>query len=259
MHNGSSAKTSPFEKRKALVGVQLYSVRDQCKSDLPGTLAALSKIGYTGIEFAGYYERNAADLRQLLDGLGLATCGTHTPYESILPANLAATIDFNQTLGNQFIIIPWMTGRTRQDWLEKADLFNEVATRLKPYEMFVGYHAHEHDFKTIDGESAWNIFFQNTIPEVVMQLDTGNCLEGGADPLKVLNNFPGRAASIHLQAHGGGPEAVIGEDKVDWRGVFDFCQTKGGTQWYVVEHETSRDPIHTLTRSFAFLREMVAI
>jgi len=241
---------------KIPVGVQLYSVREQCAKDLPGTLTAIAKIGYKGVEFAGYHGRTAKELRQRLDDLGLVTCGTHTPYESVLADKLSETIEFNRTLGNKFLIVPWMTGTTKAEWLDKAKLFNELADKVKADGMFIGYHAHAHDFQEIDGESAWDIFFGNTKPEVVMQLDTSNCHEGGAEPLAVLKKYPGRAKTIHIKAHGGGPDAVIGEDKVDWKGVFAFCESKGGTQWYVLEHESGKDPIDAVRRSYAALKQM---
>lgn len=241
---------------KIPLGVQLYSVREQCAKDLPGTLAAVAKIGYKGVEFAGYHGRSAKELRQMLDDLGLVACGTHTPYESVLAAKLAETIEFNRTIGNKFLIVPSMTGKTKSEWLDKAKLFNELADKVKAEGMFVGYHAHAHDFQKLEGESAWDIFFGNTKSEVVMQLDTSNCHEGGAEPLAVLKKYPGRAKTIHIKANGGGPEAVIGEDKVDWKGVFAFCEGQGGTQWYVLEHESSKDPIDAVRRSFAALKQM---
>jgi hypothetical protein len=157
---------------KIPLGVQLYSVREQCAKDLPGTLAAVAKIGYKGVEFAGYHGRNAKELRQMLDDLGLVACGTHTPYESVLAAKLAETIEFNRTIGNKFLIVPSMTGKTKTEWLDKAKLFNELADKVKAEGMFVGYHAHAHDFQKLEGESAWDIFFGNTKPEVIMQLDS---------------------------------------------------------------------------------------
>ena len=243
--------------RKIPVGLQLYSVREQCASDLPGTLAAVSKIGYRAVEFAGYYDRSAKDLRKLLDDHGLVACGTHTPYESVLGDKLKETVEFNRTIGNKFLIVPWMNeAKSKQEWLDRAKLFNEIADKVKADGMWVGYHAHQHDFKQIEGVSAWDLFFGSTKPEVVMQLDTSNCCEGGADPVAVLKKYPGRARSIHLKAYGGGPDAVIGEDKIDWPAVFAFCESKGKTQWYVLEHESGKDPLDAVRRSYEALKKM---
>jgi sugar phosphate isomerase/epimerase len=243
--------------KKIPVGLQLYSVREQCTADLPGTLAAVSKIGYRAVEFAGYYGRSAKDLRKLLDDNGLVACGTHTPYESVQGDKLKETVEFNRTIGNKFLIVPWMDeAKSKQEWLDRAKLFNEIADQVKPDGMWVGYHAHSHDFKQIEGVTAWDLFFGNTKAEVVMQLDTSNCCEGGADPVAVLKKYPGRARSIHLKAFGGGPDAVIGEDKIDWPSVFAFCETKGKTQWCVLEHESGKDPLDAVRRSYEALKKM---
>jgi sugar phosphate isomerase/epimerase len=241
---------------KIPVGLQLYSVREQCAKDLPGVLASVAKIGYKGVEFAGYHGRSAKELRKMLDDNGLVACGTHTPYESVLPGKLKETIAFNRTIGNKFLIVPWMEGKSKEEWLEKAKLFNRLADEVKPAGMWVGYHAHAHDFQKFDGVSGWDLFFGNTKPEVIMQLDTSNCCEGGADPVAVLKKYPGRARSTHIKAFGGGPDAVIGEDKVDWKTVFEFCETKGKTEWYVLEHESGKDPLDAVKRSYEALKKM---
>jgi len=241
---------------KIPVGLQMYSLREQCKTDLPGMLAAVSKIGYKGVEFAGYHGRSAKEMRKLLDDNGLVACGTHTPYESVLGDALKETVAYNRVIGNKFLIVPTIRGKSKQEWLDKAKLFNEIADKVKADGVLLGYHAHAHDFDKFDGEPAWDLFFGNTKAEVIMQLDTGNCLAGGADPVAVLKKYPGRARSIHLKAYGAGPEAVVGEDKTDWKEVFAFCEGKGKTEWYVVEQETSKDPLDAVKRSFSALKKL---
>ena len=240
---------------KIPLGVQLYSVRDQCKNDLVGTISAISKIGYKGVEFAGYHGRSASELRRILDDHNLVACGTHTPYESVLGDKLKETVEFNRTIGNKFLIVPSMNARSKEEWLEKAKLFNEIADKIKPDGMFVGYHAHAQDFKKVGDETTWEIFVGNTKPEVIAQLDTSNCRDGGGDPIAMLKKFPGRTRSIHIKANGGGPEAVIGEDKLDWKTIFAWCQNEGGTKWFVLEHETSKDPLDAVKRSYEALRK----
>jgi len=241
---------------KIPIGVQLYSVRDQCAKDLPGTLAAVAKIGFKGVEFAGYHGRSAKELRKMLDDLGIVACGTHTPYETVLGDKLKETVEFNRTIGNKFLIVPWMEGKTKQAWLDKAKLFNEIADKLKADGMLVGYHAHAHDFHKIEGETTWDVFASNTKAEVILQMDTSNCRDGGGDPIAAMQKYPGRTKSIHIKPNGGGPEAVYGEDKLDWKSIFEICEGKGGTDWYVVEHESSKEPIGTVRRCYETLKKM---
>ena len=66
------------------IALQLYSVREDCERDLSGTLAAVAKMGYEGVEFAGYYGRSARELRAMVDDLGLAVVGTHIGLDTLL-------------------------------------------------------------------------------------------------------------------------------------------------------------------------------
>jgi sugar phosphate isomerase/epimerase len=192
----------------------------------------------------------------MLDDNGLVACGSHTPNDDVQPAKLDETIEFNQTIGNHFVIVPDMTGTTRQVWLEKAQYFNSLADKLRPMKMSVGYHSHWHDFHPVEGEMPWNIFGENTARDVILQLDTSNCVDGGGDVMTELKKFPGRTRSIHIKPNGGGPEAILTEDKIDWPAVFEWCETKGGTRWYVVEHESSKNPLDVLARTFEKLQQL---
>lgn len=242
---------------KIPIGLQLYSVRHECEKDLPAVIKAVAEMGYKGVEFAGYYKRSAAELRKLLDDHGLVCCGTHTPRPSINPDQLDATVEFNKTLGNKYLVVPSIKCKTKAEWLDQAKYFNEAADKVKAHGMLVGYHAHGHDFEPMEGEVPWHLFFGNTKKEVIMQLDTGNCMGGGADPVEVLKRYPGRAVTIHLKEHGGTPETVIGGGEVKWQDVFAFCEKDGGTQWYIVEHERKRpDPIAEVRRCLEALRGM---
>jgi sugar phosphate isomerase/epimerase len=87
----------------------------------------------------------------------------------------------------------------------------------------------------VDGEIAWDILFSNTAPDVIMQMDIGNCANGGGDPIATLRKFPGRAWSVHLKDYGAGPDGVIGEGEADWPTIFQLCDTTQPVEWYVVE------------------------
>ena len=236
-----SGLRNPFAKRTMPVGVQLYSVRAECAKDLPGTVAKVAAMGYDGVEFAGYYDYSAKDLRKILDDNGLKCCGTHTQMDTLSDANLAATIEFNKTLGNKYLIVPWLQpndANPKQTWLGYARRFNELAEKVSVHGMVVGYHCHAHDFHPINGEVPWDILFGNTGKHVVMQMDTGNCMDGGGDPVEYLRKYPGRSLTVHLKEHSKtNKNAILGEGDVPWDEVFTVCETIGGTEWYIIEEE----------------------
>ncbi|MCS7220057.1 MAG: sugar phosphate isomerase/epimerase [Anaerolineae bacterium] len=243
------------------IALQLYSVREECARDLPGTLAAIAKMGYEGVEFAGYYGYSAAELRKMLDDLGLKVAGTHISLDTLLGDNLPKTIEFNRTLGNRFLIVPGLPEERRNSraaWLQTARLFNEIAERVAPEGMLVGYHNHHIEFVPMDGELPWDTFFSNTRQDVIMQLDTGNAMYGGADPVPFLERYPGRALTVHIKEFSRtNDKALIGEGDVRWNDVFRLCETVGGTQWYIVEQESyAYSPLECVDRCIKALKAM---
>jgi len=243
------------------IGLQLYSVREDCARDLAGTLAAVAKMGYAGVEFAGYHGRSARELRQMLDDLGLKCCGTHIGLDTLLGDALPGTIEFNQILGNKYLVVPGLPKErtnSRAAWLATARLFSELAEKVAPYGMLVGYHNHFTEFQPLEGERPWDTFFGNTSPRVMMQLDTGNALHGGGDPIAILKQYPGRAITVHLKEYADGwDRAIIGEGVIRWDEIFALCESTGKTEWYIVEQENyASPPLECVAACLKNLRQM---
>ncbi len=179
------------------IALQLWSIREDCGKDLPGTLQAVAEMGYEGVEFAGYYDYSAEELRQILDDIRLAVAGTHIDLDTLLGDELPATIEFNEVLGNQFLIVPGLPEERRDSraaWRQTAQIFNEISEKVHSHNMWVGYHNHYIEFTEMEGELPWDTFFSHTVDEVVMQLDTGNALRGGGQPVALLEQSRWRAA-----------------------------------------------------------------
>jgi sugar phosphate isomerase/epimerase len=253
-----SARLAATGPKSIPVGVQLYSVREEAAKDLPKVLEAIGKMGYKGVEFASYYgwEKNPKSLRKLLDDNGLKCCGTHTDLATVSGEALKSTAELHHVLGNKFLIVPSLAATDARGWEELAKTFNDIALKAASLGMRVGYHAHAGDFRKLGALTSWEIFFDNTRKDVIMQLDTGNCMQGNGDPVAILKKYPGRATTVHLKEFGGPENAVIGQGRVPWAEVFNLCETTGGTKWYIVEHETGPDPIGNIRGCLEGLRKM---
>jgi sugar phosphate isomerase/epimerase len=250
---------------KIPVALQLYSVRKDCARDLPGTLEAVAEMGYDGVEFAGYHDRTAEQLGEMLEDLGLKVAGTHTGIHAMLGDELEKTIEFNKTFGNKFLIVPWLPEEWRDSkaaWLKTARVFNEFAEKVKPEGMLVGYHNHAMEFQPIDGEMPWDIFGGATLPDVVMQLDNGNAMHGGVSAdgvLEFLKRYPGRGVTVHVKEFSStNDKALIGEGETKWDELFKLCETVGGTEWYIVEQESyAYEPLECVRRCVKNLKAML--
>jgi len=250
---------------KVPIALQLYAVRGECKKSISETLRSVAGLGYKGAEPYGYAGDAVAwlgvpakDLRRQFDDAGLACCGMHITTGALLGDCLKRTIELNQILGNRFLVIAG--DKTRMSTMagvrELAAILNDTAAKLKPLGLFCGYHAHPFDFVMVEGEQSWYHLFRLTQPEVIMQLDIGNSANGGGDPVKILQTFPGRAKSMHLKDYGK-PGGVIGEGLANWPEIFRLCDSTQPVEWYVVEEGGPEGlGFDVPARSLAALRKM---
>lgn len=245
------------------IALQLYSVREDAARDLMATLDAVAKMGYDGVEFAGYHGHEARAIRERLDANGLKACSTHIGLAALEGDALAATVDFHQTIGCDTLIVPGIPEDRRnspETCAATAALFTSIAERLEPFGMRTGFHAHAADMKPLaGGTSAYYLIAQQTPESFIMQYDTANGMAGGADPVQPILDFPGRGKNVHLKEWSGEHGAkVIGEGFVPWSKVFEACETVAGTEWYIVEHEMyeGMSPMEAVAWCVKNLREM---
>jgi sugar phosphate isomerase/epimerase len=255
--------------RKPQIGAQLYSVRDLCGKDFVGTLKELKKEGYVGVEFAGYYGKSAKELRAILDDCGLVACGTHIGLDSIMPAHINETMDFAQEVGNNYLMIPGMgpgndwKGSLGEWWKKTAGDFGVAAETAAARGMYVGYHNHQHEFKTkcadMGNKCLYEIFFDNTSPKVSMQMDIGHVVAAGEDPIFWLKKYPNPCKTVHAkEVYTGGASGILGEPVkgvtgVDWKAVFPVVESKK-LDWYIVEAESNPGAFTAMDGSIKFLK-----
>jgi sugar phosphate isomerase/epimerase len=227
--------------QKIPIGLELWSVRQLCEKELPMVLKAVAQMGYDAVELAhSYYGYDAAAWRKLLDENGLKSCGMHMGLPALQGEAFQKTVEIHKVLGTPYLIVASLPHKSLASLpaiMETGKQFNELAEKLAPYGMKIGYHCHGGDFAKVQGRTAWELFGENTKPDVLLQLDIGNCLGGGGDAIGMLRKFPGRSVSLHIKDHGGKPGAVFGEGTVDWKEVFQICETTGGTKQYIIEEE----------------------
>ena len=233
--------------KKIPVGIQLYSFRKQGEKDFAGIIRKAAELGFAGVEFAGYgpYGDKPAELRKLLDDVGVKAFGTHTGYGLVQPEQIQKTIDFHKAIGCPYVIVPWIDPKSladRDGCLKVAEALTRAEDAVRAAGLSLGYHAHGGDFKKIDGGlTAWELLFDNTPASFIQQMDLGNCLGGGGDPYAMIEKYPGRSRSVHLKEHGGPAGAVFGQGEVDFKRALKLCEEVGGTTCYIIEHESDPD------------------
>ncbi|MCX8156833.1 MAG: sugar phosphate isomerase/epimerase [Verrucomicrobiae bacterium] len=254
-------------RKKLPIALQLYSVRQDCGKDFDAALERVAKMGFDGVEFAGYhtYGGKPKELRKRLDDLGLKVAATHIGTGSFRGDNLQKTIEFHQIIGCKFLIVPGDGDFTNPEKCKPlADLFNQTAEKLKPLNMYCGYHNHTAEFKKFGDTTFWDFFAANTSKDVVLQQDCGWTAAAKLDPVEMMKKYPGRMKSTHFKptvvGNEPGKKAFIGQDSVDWKAVIAACIEFGGSEWITLEQEAYPDgksPMEATEISFKALKAMV--
>jgi sugar phosphate isomerase/epimerase len=255
---------------RPLVGVELFSVRQELAADLFGTVRRVAKIGYEGVEFfSPYYQWDLAyarQVRQLLDDVGLKAPSTHNSATVFTPEGLKKAIDLNVALGSNLIVMA-SAGKaaTIDDWKRVAERLTAASETLRPLGMRAGFHNHQAEFKAVDGTRPIDVIAKNTPQDFVLQFDVGTCVEAGQDPVAWIKANPGRIKSIHCKdwAPGDGPDkgyhVLTAEGVVPWKEIRKAAESVGGVETYLIEQEGSRlPPFETIEKCLATWKGMAS-
>jgi sugar phosphate isomerase/epimerase len=244
------------------IALQMYTLRNESASDFVGTLRKVAGIGYAGVEFAGTGGLNAEELRRALTDLNLQVAGSHTGLDE-LENNLNAALDYNQALGNEFVVCPYLPRERRGSadaYRALGDVLNRAGQASRERGMQLCYHNHDFEFERFDGRYALDILYSVTDPELVKaELDVYWIKKGGPDPAEFIREYSGRCPLIHLKdmaADEQGSFAEVGEGIQDWDRIFEAAEA-AGARWYIVEQDVcKRPPLASIAMSLRNLREM---
>ncbi len=266
---------------KGMLGLQLYSVRDDMKKDPAATLSQLAKMGYVYVEHANYIDRKfygykAPEFRKLLDGMGLKMVSGHTVMgkqhwdeaKKDFSDSWKMTIEDAAVMGQQYVITPSMDETMRNkydDFIRYMDVFNKCGELCHKHGMKFGYHNHDFEFsEKLNNEKLFDIMMKKMDPKlVVVQLDMGNLYNGGAIAMDVVKQYPGRFENAHvkdeIKATSGNDKyesTILGEGIVDAKKVVEALTKIGGTTCYIIEQESyqGKTPLECVRKDLEIMK-----
>lgn len=205
------------KKNDDILGIQLYSVRDDMKKDPAGTLRKLADMGYKYVEHAGYrnskfYGYSIPDFKKLLNDLGLRMESGHSSLRSKQWDKVANdfTDEWKQTIkdaaavGMKYMISPGLDEdlcQNMDDFKHYIDMFNKTGDLCKKSGIHFGYHSENYEFNhSLDGTVLYDLLIQLTDKNsVVQEIDIGNMYEAGGRAMDFLKKYPGRFPLMHVR------------------------------------------------------------
>lgn len=268
------------------VGLQLYSVRDDMAADFEGTLKKVKAMGYDGVEFAGLYDQDPADIKKMLDEIGLVPVSAHVPFVEMMQ-DPEGVISAYKEIGCHQVVIPYLTEEYRpgaerfQEVIEGAKVLGGVCKKLG---MKLAYHNHDFEFTKIDGEYALDILYREVSADLLeTQIDTCWVNVGGENPAAYIRKYAGRMHTVHLKDFAGQKSenmyALIGIDDGEQKKEDDsqeFCfrpvgygkqnfpeilkaAKESGAEWVIVEQDNpsmDKTPMECAKMSIDYLKSL---
>ena len=265
------------------VAVQVYSVREDAKADLRGTLEKIKEMGYDGVEFAGLYNNTPEDIKKMCEEIGLTPISAHVPYIDMMGAPKGILAKY-ATIGCKYVAVPYLTPDYRpgtvcfSEVIENIKLLGKVAKEMG---MQLLYHNHDFEFMKLDGKYALDILYDEVPAEYLQtELDTCWVNVGGEVPAEYIAKYNGRCPVVHLKDFYGEKsenmyeligiktEAPKRPSNFELRpvgsGIQDFpailkAAEAAGTEWVVVEQDhpsMGLTPMESIKKSREYLRTL---
>lgn len=238
------------------IALQLYTLREQAKTDFHAVLKRVAQIGYKGVEPAGFYNLTPQQFRKEVEDLGMTICSSHGPWAK--PDNLPQVVETCGTLGLDLAA----TGFGRNEFAtldaikKTAEMVNGMCDTLAKSGLRLFLHNHDHEFAMIEGRIAYD-WFAELAPKALFELDIYWAANFGAnDPAAQVKKFKGRAPLLHVKDGPlvkGEPMTAVGQGKVNIPASIAAADPKL-LRWLIVELDACKtDMFKAVEDSYVYM------
>jgi sugar phosphate isomerase/epimerase len=239
--------------KKIPLSLQLYSVRGDTGADFAGTVAAVAKMGYTGVELAGYGNLDAKGAKAALDAAGLKVSGTHAGINA-LRNDFDTVVNDALLFGTRHVICPWWNPTQYLSPAACAQIgadLGGIGAALRAFGLQLSFHNHDGEMKILEGRTVLDWMLSAAAPrDLAAELDVYWAHVGKVPPEKFIRDHGARVKLLHLK-----DAKEIGLGPVDFTKVFAAAEEIGAVEWYVVEQEWyNHPPMESVRRCFDQLK-----
>ena len=251
------------------VGLQLYSLREQFKKDVPRTLDQVRAFGITNVELAGTYGLAPEKFKQELDARKLKAVSAHFGYEQFRD-HLDDVVRDAKLLNVEYAGSAWIPHNGPFDekaCREAAVVFNRAGEALAKHGIKFFYHTHGYEFLPYRDGTLFDLLMAQTKPEhVLIEIDVFWVVHAEQDPVKLLEKYGKRFELMHVKDMKQGTprgftgqsdvtnNVVLGKGIIDWPSVFRAAK-KAGVKWYFIEDESPAS-VEQIPQSLRYLEQV---
>jgi sugar phosphate isomerase/epimerase len=274
LSTGLAMNPTAFFNKQHLVGIQLYTLRDDIVKDVKGVIGKIATAGYREVETYGlsndgqYFGLSVKEFAELLKSHNITSpSGHYTPSKMLFENgdgdDVKRLCDVGHTLGHQYIVIPYLDEpkrRTIDQYKALADRMNKAGEICKAANLQLGYHNHDFEFLQIEGQRGYDILMKETDQNLLkLELDLYWVIRAGLDPIELFKKQPGRFHLVHVKDMDKKDRTLnteIGNGSIDFKPII-ASEKLAGIKHYYLEQENNYVPDRTtsIQNSFSFIRK----
>jgi sugar phosphate isomerase/epimerase len=248
--------------QEVVVGLQLYSVRDDMMKDPRGSLKKLADMGYKVVEHAGYadgkfYGFAPSEFKKILGDLGLKMYSGHVEFgmqvwdtsKKDFTDAWKQTVEDAAFMGQKFVLTPALEENAQKDYdtlLKVIDLWNKCGELCQKHGMKFGYHDDFEGDTMLHNMKLYDIIMKYADPKLtIQQFDIANLYNAaGTNPMDIIKKYPGRFPSLHVKdvlkeknQHNSHDSTILGKGVLNVKDVLALA-VKSGSWLMIIEQES---------------------
>lgn len=245
----------------ANITLQLYSLKEEAETNFLGVIERVGDMGYDGVQFAGFFDASAVQVRESLDKKGLKRAGSHVGIHQLGEERLEELFSYHEAIGEHLLICPALPEemrKTADDYKRSAERLNRIGESCKNAGFEFGYHNHAFEFTDMGEGTGFDLLFKETSKDLVkMELDCYWAAYSSHDPLQIIQTYQDRIVSLHIKdmiGDGTKRSTEVGKGMIDYPGLMREAD-KVNIDWFTVEQEEfDGNPYDSLVENLAALK-----
>ncbi|MGH9470075.1 MAG: sugar phosphate isomerase/epimerase family protein, partial [Terriglobia bacterium] len=240
------------------IGLELYTVRQLMAQNPAATLKKVAAVGYKQIEVAPY--PNMAAVSRDWRAAGLTAPSGYFEVPKNLDPDWKKSVDTAHRYDLRYIVVGDNPKLDADAWRRRADFFNQCGRVSLDAGIQFCYHAHFHEFATVDHTTGYDIMLERCDPKLLkMEMDIFWVTYAGKDPLTYWTRYPGRFPLLHIKdlkkgirvssqqsPSGPNPFVPVGQGRIDWRRIFAHVGEAGVKHIFVEQDQCDGSPLDAI-------------
>ncbi|MBH0230623.1 sugar phosphate isomerase/epimerase family protein [Halobacillus yeomjeoni] len=241
------------------IAAQMFTLRKESEQDFEGTLREVAKLGFDGVEFAGFGGLEAEEVKRLIDELELKAVSCHIPLETLKTDLKQVLVDL-KTLDCSYVVCPYIENREEADYMNLIADLNDIGDECRKEGITLCYHNHDFELERLnDGRTALETIYDETEANTVMaEFDVYWLKKAGEHPDDWIERYAGRTPLLHLKDMTNDEEGFFAELGTGGVDIPSILQTgkDAGVKWWIIEQDQCRQsPLKSLETSINYLRQ----